>query len=696
MPKRLSSSILSAIPIATAAFGLTILLTNLSFFAFLDLKGLDLLFTLRGALPSPEKIIIVAIDEPSMAEIEQQWPWPRSLHAQLIQQLNHAGAKVIGFDILFAEPSEPAEDRALAHALQEAGNVVLTNTVSVINDPLFRHSVRVDPIPTFRNAAAVGSPLIDIDADGVVRRVRLQALDQPPFALQIIRHFLEKPISKALLPRLKRDWLAGTEWLIDFLGPARTFKTVSYYQALDYERLLPAGTFAGKIVLVGRSLEASPEPSTPSGDMFFTPFSWISGESTAGVEIQANLICNFLEGQFIIEPDQIKQWILLFTLILATSLLIAGRPPIAALAIVGILASLLIGIAYLVFMKMDLWFPFLSATFGLILVYGGHLLAQAFMAERERRRLLETINQNLEAKIAERTQELSSAHHELHQRHQQLEATYRELAHTQAQLIQSEKMASLGLLVAGVAHELNNPISYVNSNLDFIKDYTERLVKICKTHLKTNPSITDSISSPNEENKAIDHFDSTLKTLFELIASCKDGTDRVKKIVLDLRSFSRIENTGFMATDLQQGIEFSLSFFANQHKERIVIHRHYNDLPKIECHPSKINQVFMNMIQNAIQSIPDKGDIWIKTELQENWVKIIVRDNGIGIVKENLHRIFDPFFTTKPIGTGTGLGLSITYNIIKEHHGNIEVHSEINKGTEFTIELPIQQPRITE
>ncbi len=154
--------ILPATIVAVVAFGITLLLSNLSFFTFLELKGLDLLFVLRGPLPSPDPIVIVAIDEPSMSEIGRQWPWPRSLHARLTQQLNKAGAKVIGFDILFAEPSEPAEDEEF-------------------------------PIPAFRDAAAVGSPLVSIDADGTVRRARLLAPDMPSFALQVVRRYLGNP-----------------------------------------------------------------------------------------------------------------------------------------------------------------------------------------------------------------------------------------------------------------------------------------------------------------------------------------------------------------------------------------------------------------------------------------------------------------------------------------------------------------------
>ena len=677
---------------AVVAFGITLLLSNLSFLSFLELKGLDLLFALRGPLPPPDPIIIVAIDEPSMAEIGRQWPWPRSLHARLIQQLNKAGAKVIGFDILFSEPSEPAEDEELARILRGSGNVVLVSALSVVNDPLFRHTIRIDPIPALQEAATVGSPLISIDADGIVRRARLLAPDLPSFALQVVKLYLGNPApgtaTTTTAKRLGQGDLSR-EVLIAYRGPPRTIKTVSYYQALHYERMLPPGILAGKIVLVGRLLEAIPEPQRLSGDTFLTPFSWLAGSPSAGVEIQANLISNVLEGQFIAELGKSSQWSLLLALLLAASLLVIRLKPVAALMAILALAGLLVTGTHVAFKTMNLWLPIFSSVMGLALVYGGHLLVRALTAERERRRLLEETNRDLEAKVAARTQELSTANQELQQRHQQIEAAYQELARTQDQLVHSEKMASLGLLVAGVAHELNNPISYVHSNLEFIEDYTERLAGIIKAHSCALHS-ADPVQHHGDQRQESTLVETTLKTLRELIASCKEGTGRVKKIVLDLRVFSRTDDIGLVLVDLYEGIESTLNLLAKQYRDRIVVHRNYRSLPLVECYPSQINQVFMNLLQNAAQAIPGQGEVWIQTSAEGGWVKIIIRDNGVGIPEDQLNRIFDPFFTTKPVGAGTGLGLSISYGIIEKHGGRIRATSKVGEGTEFTLELPVR------
>lgn len=692
MPKFRAPLILPATTVAVVAFGITLFLFNLSFFSFLELKGLDLLFVLRGPVPSPDSIVIVAIDEPSMAEIGRQWPWPRSLHARLIQQLNKAGARVIGFDILFSEPSEPDEDEELARILEGSENVVLVSALSVVNDPLFRHTIRIDPIPAFRDAAMVGSPLISIDADGIVRRARLLAPDMPSFALQVVRRYLGNPAAGTPaatgFKRLIQGDLAR-EVLIDYRGPPKTIKTVSYYQALNFERMLPPGIFAGKIVLVGRLLEAIPEPQRLSGDTFLTPFSWMTGSPAAGVEIQANLISNVLEGRFVTELGKPGRWTLLLASIVAASLLLAWLEPVAALITTVVLAGLSMITAYLVFAKMNVWMPIVSSVVALGLVYGGHLLVRALRAEHERRRLLEEINRELEAGIAERTRELSAANQELQQRHQEIEAAYQDLARTQEQLVHSEKMASLGLLVAGVAHELNNPISYVHSNLDFIEEYTERLASMVETRDNADPANGQDCRDGDEPKRGV-KVEATLNTLRELIASCKEGTERVKKIVLDLRTFSRTDDVGLVLADLHEGIESTLNLLAKQYKDRITIHRDYGNLPLVECYPGQINQVFMNLLQNAAQAIPNRGDVWIKTVAEGGWARIVIRDNGIGIPDEHLGRIFDPFFTTKSVGTGTGLGLSISYGIIEKHGGTIRVTSKVGEGAEFIVELPVR------
>jgi two-component system NtrC family sensor kinase len=154
--------------------------------------------------------------------------------------------------------------------------------------------------------------------------------------------------------------------------------------------------------------------------------------------------------------------------------------------------------------------------------------------------------------------------------------------------------------------------------------------------------------------------------------------------------FSRTDDVGLVLADLHEGIESTLNLLAKQYKNRITVHRDYGNLPLVECYPSQVNQVFMNVLQNAAQAIQNQGDVWIKTVSDGGWARIVIRDNGIGIPEDHLSRIFDPFFTTKVVGTGTGLGLSISYGIIEKHGGKIRVESKIHEGTEFTVELPVR------
>ncbi|MFO1430687.1 MAG: CHASE2 domain-containing protein [Candidatus Competibacteraceae bacterium] len=688
-------SIVMGLLIAIVSLGLTFALVHQSFFALLDLKSLDLFFILRGPLAEPANIVIVAIDEPSFADLGRQWPWPRSLHGQLIRQLDKAGAKVIAFDILFAEPSQPDEDHALAQALREAGNGVLVSESTVIDDPAFRQTILAEPIPELREAAAVGISSLAVDFDGTVRRVRFPSPAAPDFITQIVGLYRGEQTPVLFMPeggQSGNGWNLAHEVLINYLGPARTIKTVSYYQALDYEHLLPPGIFAGRIVLVGRSLEATPEPQRLSSDNFLTPFSLGMAGPISGVEIQATLIDNLLQDSFIRVSGKALQSGLLSVFLLASSLLVIRLKPMSALLATLFLAGLWFALTYLAFIKMNLWLPVVSGVMGIGLVYIGYLLLHALAAERERRQLLEQANRDLEIKITERTQELSIAHQELGQRHRQLENAYQELTRAQQQLVHSEKMASLGLLVAGVAHELNNPISFVHGNLEFIGEYTDRLATVIDAYSGAGRDDPPSRRAGDRQKEKA-RVGNTLKTLRELIASCREGTERVKKIVLDLRTFSRADDTGPVLAELHEGLESTLNLLVKEYRDRITVHRDYAKLPAMECYSGQINQVFMNLLLNAAQAIPEKGDVWIQTALEDDRVIITIRDNGNGIPESNLHRIFDPFFTTKPVGTGTGLGLSITYSIIDKHGGTIRVKSQVNVGTEFTVELPLRLHR---
>jgi signal transduction histidine kinase len=264
----------------------------------------------------------------------------------------------------------------------------------------------------------------------------------------------------------------------------------------------------------------------------------------------------------------------------------------------------------------------------------------------------------------------------------------------QVQLLQSEKMASIGQLAAGVAHELNNPIGFVHSNLGTLENYLKDIFEIataCETAAATAANPTDFARI--DALKAEKDFDYLKTDVFQLMRESRDGLSRVKKIVQDLKDFSRVGETEWQWADIHQCLDSTLNIVWNELKYKCTVDKQYAAaLPQIRCLPSQLNQVFMNLLLNAAQAIPDRGEITISTrQTGEDAIQIAIHDSGMGIPAENLQRIFDPFFTTKPIGKGTGLGLSIVWGIVGKHHGKMDVSSTVGAGTTFTITLPVQQ-----
>lgn len=272
----------------------------------------------------------------------------------------------------------------------------------------------------------------------------------------------------------------------------------------------------------------------------------------------------------------------------------------------------------------------------------------------------------------------------------ELESTNLELRETQTKLVHSAKMVSLGQLVAGVAHELNNPISFIYSNMIHLKDYAGRLMHLVNVAEK-NPK-----DLPSAKDEA--EFDYVVKDLPKLINSCEEGARRTRDIVLGLRNFSRLEEAKLTEVDLRVSLETTLNLLQGEIKNRIQIHENYEPIPLVNCYASQINQVFMNILSNALQAIEGPGEIWISTHMIRDpkkgrgLVQVSIQDSGKGMSADVLEKIFDPFFTTKGVGQGTGLGLSITYGIVHNHGGELQVKSEVGVGTEFAIILPVQPP----
>lgn len=261
------------------------------------------------------------------------------------------------------------------------------------------------------------------------------------------------------------------------------------------------------------------------------------------------------------------------------------------------------------------------------------------------------------------------------------------------QLLQSEKMASIGQLAAGVAHELNNPIGFVSSNFTSLGNYLADLMAIIDTYGEAESAIKNCCPDVLERvvrMKQEKDYDFLRADIMQLMADSKDGLSRVSGIVKDLRDFSHPGEAQMQWIDVRKSLVSTLNISWNELKYKCTVKKVFGDIPEIWCSPSQLNQVFLNLLVNASHAIPDKGEITITTGQKGHEIFVAIADTGEGIAAENLTRIFDPFFTTKPVGKGTGLGLSLSYGIIKKHGGRIEVASQVGKGSVFTVWLPVQ------
>ena len=272
-------------------------------------------------------------------------------------------------------------------------------------------------------------------------------------------------------------------------------------------------------------------------------------------------------------------------------------------------------------------------------------------------------------------------------KNRELEAALHEIERAQAQIIQQEKMASIGQIAAGVAHEINNPVGFIMSNLSSLQKYFSRLTGFIEiqSEMITDKDLLGRLVEQRKANK----IDIIIEDTVNLITESLEGAERIKRIVQDLKSFSRTDDNVRKPADIIAGIESTLNVVWNELKYKLKLNREYGEIPLITCNIGQLNQVFMNLIVNAGHAIEQQGDMTIRIWHEEENIFVSIADSGCGIEPDKLGKIFEPFFTTKEIGKGTGLGLSIANDIIRKHNGEISVVSEKGKGTEFTVRLPV-------
>lgn len=299
-----------------------------------------------------------------------------------------------------------------------------------------------------------------------------------------------------------------------------------------------------------------------------------------------------------------------------------------------------------------------------------------------------SVEHALERRALQRTARIYKT--DLEKQNIELAKSKAELERLQAQLVQSEKMASLGQLAAGVAHELNNPAGFIYGNMDILAGYLKSLEILFDAW--------DSIKLSSEYPSSLDAIETKInyttlrRELSMILADCREGAERICDVVKNLRLFSRLDEAEFKSVDVNEGISSTLRLLSQYYSAgSILLEKHYGNLPLVDCYASQLNQVWMNLLVNAAQAVGDRGKVAIETKLEGDNIVVVIADNGSGISDEQISKIFDPFFTTKPVGVGTGLGLSTSYGIVEKHCGTISVQSKLDQGTTFTVRIPVRQ-----
>lgn len=297
-----------------------------------------------------------------------------------------------------------------------------------------------------------------------------------------------------------------------------------------------------------------------------------------------------------------------------------------------------------------------------------------------------SVERALERRSLQRTATSYKAH--LENRNAELANSKMALERLQAQLVHTEKMASLGQLSAGIAHELNNPAGFIYGNMDILGNYLTDLKRLLDAY--------DQIALPPDAALLVDSLKTEINygtlsgDLGSIISDCREGSQRICDVVKNLRLFSRLDEAELKKIDIHEGIDSTIRLLSRYYSAgRIVLRRDYAYLPQVNCYAGQLNQVWMNLLGNAAQALKEEGEVSVSTSIDGEWISIAISDTGTGIAEEHVPRIFDPFFTTKPVGEGTGLGLSISYGIIERHGGEITVSSKVGSGTTFTVRIPV-------
>ncbi|WP_171971804.1 CHASE2 domain-containing protein [[Limnothrix rosea] IAM M-220] len=686
--------------------GVAIAISALSEFGVLqgiEWLTLDQIVRLRPKEAIDHRITLVTIDE-SDIRFAQQWPISDQLMAQMLYNLAAKQPRVIGIDIFRDTSIEPGR-AALTRAFQENPNII--GIEQVFGD-------RIPPPFVLAELNQVAASDLLLDRDGKIRRGYLSMGPQQSFGARLADMYLRQEEGmletqtfsqdESIFPSLTegdrgyvspRTDFEGHQTLINYRGGLEAFHRISFQDVIENQ--IPEELIRDRLVLVGTTASSLNDVFvTPYSSRFLQPFQHAPGVVIHST-IASQIISHILDDRPILRPINsvtFHFWVATWALTGA----IAAK--ILAIYTSSIFRTLLITtIGSLILVGLSLSGTFQGFMIPVLTPFLSLVSSNILSTNYESRKRLKQINQELaiaNEKLANYSRNLEQ---EVGDRTAELSATLKDLQVAQISLVQAEKMAALGQMVAGIAHEINNPINYISGNVAPARKYVDELLGIIDLFLAKYPD--------SEIEEYLEEVD--LKYLrydfYKLLESIAKGAHRVEDIVLSLRTFSHLDESELKQTDLLKDLESTLlvissSRITNRDDHRIItLEKKLKHLPLVECYPAKINQVILSLLDNAVDAIEEnfrknrqiKGKITIEARSLNNQQIIIqITDNGVGIPENLLSKIFNPFFTTKPVGKGTGMGLAIAHSIIVEqHHGLLSCRNTEDGHTEFTIVLPI-------
>jgi signal transduction histidine kinase len=609
-------------------------------------------FAAKRPAPQWRDVAVVEIDRATVRDLFAAPVFPLSRHvrqhASLVLKLSQAGARAIVLDLRLDPDVFDGAPGELAEAMKRAGNVYLVTSLGIRARGGGGEVVGADMPHPLLSAAAAGVLLADVtvDADGVLRR-----FEPDPAAIALGLETVPEALSNRKAPHPVP---------IEFPTSDSPLPRVSYVKVLN-DPGAAEDVAGGRIVFVGSVLDDVADtvviPHQRRSDGTRSPL-------LPGIHALAATTQTLINGA----PVRDASWpvALLWNLVWIAIVIVAmqGRRPLGAVAIlftVAIVAMVATGTLH-VFAGLVPPAGLLWGTIGLV---GGFTLVDEYIqTRRELYAVLKRSHDELEEEVAKRTAELRLANAEL-------EDALIRVRETQAQLVQSEKMASLGNLVAGVAHEINNPVGAIAAALD------------------TSRRCIDKLQSTAAHGGSGAPLERTLGIMRESLASADQAGRRVATIVRSLKNFARLDEAEFQEVNIHEGLNSALTLLEHEMGQGVEIVRDYGDIPPVRCYARELNQAFMNVLRNAVQAVEEAGKIAITTRATGESATVRIDDSGPGIPSDVLPRVFDPGFTTRGVGVGTGLGLAIAYNVIRKHGGDIGVECGENGGTTVTISIPM-------